>query len=185
MPKRRLLAGLGAVLVLTGGCGMDRSAANKQIVSRMIDARKFDRLDQLVAAEVHRRSGAAPGLRLENLEQFKAFLRQDAAAVPDALQQIAFLLAEDDLVAANATYPGTQQGAFGSFPPSGRRFELPFIAVLRLEAGKVTEMWVEWDNLRVLGQLGHFPPPAAALAATRFNSGRIRPSRTNISRCRA
>jgi hypothetical protein len=29
----------------------------------------------------------------------------------------------------------------------------------RFENGKVAEMWVTWDNLAALMQLGHFPPP--------------------------
>jgi hypothetical protein len=32
------------------------------------------------------------------------------------------------------------------------------MSILRLEGGKIVEMWVEWDNLNILTQLGHFPP---------------------------
>ncbi len=31
--------------------------------------------------------------------------------------------------------------------------------IFRLEDGKIAEMWVTWDNLSALMQLGHFPPP--------------------------
>jgi predicted ester cyclase len=48
----------------------------------------------------------------------------------------------------------------GPFPPSGRDLEIPFIGLLRIEDGKIAEIWVEWDNLNALAQLGHFPPPA-------------------------
>ncbi|NIT61864.1 MAG: ester cyclase, partial [Aliifodinibius sp.] len=27
------------------------------------------------------------------------------------------------------------------------------------EEGKIAELWVEWDNLAMLQQLGHYPPP--------------------------
>jgi hypothetical protein len=36
---------------------------------------------------------------------------------------------------------------------------LPFIGILRIEDGKVAEIWVEWDNLYALAQLGHLEPP--------------------------
>ena len=50
----------------------------------------------------------------------------------------------------------------GPFPPSGYAIDLKFIRILRVEDGKIAEIWVEWDNLAVLTQLGHFPPPGAA-----------------------
>lgn len=32
------------------------------------------------------------------------------------------------------------------------------MGILRIEEGKIAEIWVEWDNLNALTQLGHFPP---------------------------
>ena len=62
-------------------------------------------------------------------------------------------------MALQASYSGNQMGAFGPFPPSGKPLDLTFMAILRLEDGRIAEMWVEWDNLSALAQLGHFPPP--------------------------
>lgn len=158
-------ASLTAVVVmaaLTFGCAPDTASQNKETVRRMIEAvnaRDFDALDQLIASDVHRHSGATAGVTVGNLDQFKAFLRRDLAAVPDAQQEIQFMLAEDDRVAVYVIYRGTQQGQFGPFPPSNKSLELPFIGILRLADGKIAEMWVEWDNLNALTQLGHFPPP--------------------------
>jgi hypothetical protein len=42
--------------------------------------------------------------------------------------------------------------------PDATQVELPFIGILRLAEGKIAEIWVEWDNLNALSQLGHFPP---------------------------
>jgi predicted ester cyclase len=47
----------------------------------------------------------------------------------------------------------------GPFPPGGKRVELPFMAILRIEDDKIAEMWVEWDNVSILTQLGHLPDP--------------------------
>lgn len=159
----------GALLCLMAGCATDQTESNKEIVRGMAEAvneRDFDALDELVAEDVHRHSAATPGVTVENLDQFKEFLRQDLAAVPDAQQEINMILAEDDLVAAHLTYRGTQTGQMGPFPPSGKPLEIPFIGILRIEDGKIAEMWVEWDNLSALMQLGHFPPEAEETAAS-------------------
>ncbi len=33
------------------------------------------------------------------------------------------------------------------------------MAILRIEDDKIAEMWVEWDNVSILTQLGHLPDP--------------------------
>jgi predicted ester cyclase len=134
------------------------------VVRTMIDAvnrRDFDALDSVVAKNVQRHSGATPGVQVRNLAEFKDFLRQDLAAVPDAQQEINLIFGCGSMVALHATYRGTQTGAMGLFPPSGRKIELPFIALLRVENARIAEMWVEWDNLTALTQLGHIQPPGA------------------------
>ena len=141
------------------------AATPKDVVLRMIEAvnqRDFDALDAVMAPNVRRHCAATPDVKVENLEQFKAFLHQDFAAVPDAKQSVNLIFAADDMVAVHVTYQGTQTGQMGPFPPSGRKLQLPFIGLLRLENGKIAEIWVEWDNLSALTQLGHFPPPAEA-----------------------
>jgi hypothetical protein len=35
-----------------------------------------------------------------------------------------------------------------------------YLAIYRLEGGRVAEAWAEWDNLSGLAQLGHYNPPA-------------------------
>lgn len=133
----------------------------EQVVRQMaaaINAREFDRLDDLVAPDVRRHSGATPGLVVDNLEQFKAFLKQDLASVPDARQELDFMFSCGNMVAARVVYRGHQSGPMGPFPPTGKPFEVPFLSILRIEGGKIAEMWVEWDNLNALGQLGHLKP---------------------------
>lgn len=151
-----------ALAFVVAACAVDQTEVNKATVRAMteaINARDFDALDTLVAADVQRHSAATPDVTVENLDDFKEFLRQDLAAVPDAQQEINLMLAEGDLVAGHLTYRGTQTGQMGPFPPSDKALELPFIGILRIEDGKVAEIWVEWDNLSALTQLGHVAAP--------------------------
>jgi steroid delta-isomerase-like uncharacterized protein len=172
MPMLRVLMFvIVATTVVTGGPTATPGAdddANAAIVRTMTDAvnrRDLDALDAVVAPDVVRHSAATAGVTVRSLEDFKAFLRSDFATVPDSVIEVRHLIAQGDLVAVHAVYSGTQQGPMGPFPPTGKRVEGPFLSFLRIEDGKIAEMWVEWDNLSMLTQLGHLPPPAASPAA--------------------
>jgi len=159
-----VLAVAAAGLVAAACATDDASDRNERIVLAMIEAvneRDFDALDAVVATGMRRHSAATPDVKVESLDDFKAFLEADLATFPDSRMTVNQLVADDEMVAVHATYAGTQQGPMGPFPASGNRMELPFMGMLRIEDGKIAEMWVEWDNLNALTQLGHFPPPGA------------------------
>jgi len=138
-----------------------REVSNKEVVLRFTDAvnsRDLEALDELITENFVRQSQATPDVQVENREQFKEYLRQNAETFPDEKIEIEQLVAEGDLVAFRGTYKGTQAGQMGPFPPSGEEMELEIAGMFRLEAGKLAELWITWDNLAALAQLGHFPP---------------------------
>lgn len=156
-------------LILTGAFVPSLAAQtveerNKAMVRAMVEAinaRDLDALDDLMAEDLVRRSQSTAAIEVKSLADFKAFLRSDFAAVPDSRQECPIMIAEGDHVATWCRYTGTQQGALGPFPPTGKPLSLDFAGVLRLEDGKIAEMWVVWDNLTALTQLGHLPAPGA------------------------
>lgn len=155
-----------STLMLFGACAPGGPPPAETVVLAMIDAvnaRDFDALDTLVAADVRRYSGATPDVQVRSLDNFKAFLHADLAGVPDAHQEVNQVFSSGDMVAVHVTYSGTQTGQMGPFPPSGLPIDLPFIGLLRVANGKIAEIWVEWDNLNILTQLGHFPPAGVML----------------------
>ncbi|NIP83299.1 MAG: hypothetical protein GWM90_30375, partial [Gemmatimonadetes bacterium] len=122
-----LVLGLGIPVQVAGQ--EEREEANKRLVRAFVQAindRDFDALDDLVAEDLVRHSPSTPGLIVRSREDFKAFLREDVAAVPDSKQTIRMMVAEGDMVAGWNTYAGTQTGAMGPYPPSGKRVELDF-----------------------------------------------------------
>jgi len=125
----------------------------------LTNQRDLASLETVVAENVLRHSDATPGVVVTSLDEFKAFLETDFASIPNSVMDIDMIFSAGDKVAVRAHYSGTQTGQMGPFPPSGKTVRLVFIGILRIENDKIAEMWVEWDNVSVLTQLGHLPPP--------------------------
>ncbi len=139
-----------------------QSDKNKVIAQEMIDAinnKDYDILDNLIASDIIRHCQATPNVNIRSLAEFKEFLKGDAKVFPDSHITTEMLIAEGDKVAGYFTYSGTQEGAMDPFPATGKKADLKYLGILRFEDGKIVEMWVEWDNMAFLTQLGHFPPP--------------------------
>ena len=148
-----------AVCSLT--CRADE-AGNVRIVTAMIEtinSRYLGALDALVSRDVVRHSAATPGVVVTSISEFRAFLEADISTIPHSVQEIDIIFGSGEYVAIRARLIGTQIGPMGPFPASGNKLELPFMGILGIEDDKIAEMWVEWDNLNALTQLGHFQPP--------------------------
>lgn len=95
---------------------------------------------------------------MRSREEFIALQRGFMTTFPDQHVRLEQMIAEGDHVAVRAIYTGTQSGPMGDFPASGNKVDGPFIAFFRIESGKIAELWVEWDNVAMLTQLGVLPP---------------------------
>lgn len=164
MTIRLMLLVLGGVLANAGISVAGTPTENKALVEEFVavgNARDYDRLGDIVAETFVRHCQATPGLVISNLGQFRAFMEADVRVFPDSRVEVQQWVAEGDRVAVWATYSGTQEGAMGPFPPSGKKMVLEFGAIFRVENDKIAELWVTWDNVAALSQLGHFPPAGA------------------------
>lgn len=140
---------------------MPKETEHKSIFQRFIEAineQNLDALNGLVHPHFVRHSRATAPLEIRSLEDFKAFLRKDREIFPDEHVDVLMTVVEGDKVAAYLALTGTQEGPIGSYPPSGRKVDVRFLTILRFESSKIAEMWVEWDNLNLLTQLGHVSP---------------------------
>jgi len=158
---KHYLSGVLLTIIVALPCMADETK-NMRVATAMMDtinARNLDALDEFVATDVVRHSAATAGVVVTNLSEFKAFLETDFATVSDSVQKIDVIFGGGEYVAVRARYVGTQDGPMGPFPASGKKLELPYNGILRFENGKIVEIWVEWDNLFALTQLGHYPPP--------------------------
>ena len=139
------------------------TAEMKELVRRLeqaMNARRLDDLDAVIAPDFVRHCQATPQLDVRSLEQFKEFLRQDAASFPDNVQTFTHIVAEGDEIGIWATYEGTHTGPLGPFPATGKKANFDFAGVFRVADGRLSEFWITWDNMTILTQLGLLPASA-------------------------
>jgi len=135
--------------------------ANKQLVrdfNDLTNAADWEGLAKIVAPDFRRHSAATMGPPVTSRDQFIELQKGFLTTFADQKVEFQQIIAEGDLVAVLATYSATQTGPMGDFPATGKRVTAPILALFRIEAGQIAELWVEWDNLGMLVQLGLFPP---------------------------
>jgi steroid delta-isomerase-like uncharacterized protein len=163
MRKEKTFAAV-VLMILSVGCQPDHAndlEANKNLVRRFIEisnATEWDRLNEIVVPDFQRHSTATAGPPVRSLEAFVALQESFLATFPDQRVRLDNIIAEGDYVAIRAAYLGTQSGPMGDLPATGKSVDGPFIAFFRIDSGKIAELWVEWDNVAMLNQLGLLPP---------------------------
>lgn len=115
---------------------------------------KLDVIDQIVAPNFVDHNPNNPTHDRAGLMQFVKMMR---TAFPDVSAKVVDLIGEGDRVAARITITGTHLGDFMGMPPSGKRFEIGCIDIVRCVDGKALEHWTEADDLGMLKQLGALP----------------------------
>jgi predicted ester cyclase len=117
--------------------------SNKQLVHRLVDdvinARRFDLLDELAAERL------APKLRTA----FDQFL----AAFPDWHQTVVELVEERDTVVARFRCTGTQATAWQGIAATGRSMDIDEVSFIRIRDGRIAGMWGledTWTRIRQL-----------------------------------
>jgi steroid delta-isomerase-like uncharacterized protein len=123
------------------------------------NARDHGALREIVTPDFVRHCPATPDVAVTSADDLIRFLEADAASFPDNKVTLIELVAEADHVAFWGTYTGTQHGPMRPFPPSGKRIACEFGGIFRIEGDRLAEVRLTWDNLGVLVQLGHLPPP--------------------------
>jgi predicted ester cyclase len=141
-----------------------RVEANKATVKRMLDrltAGDVDGfVDGLAPGYVRHCQAMPPGMEeIHGPEAMRQWLRGNQLAFADYEERLERLVAEGDFVSWRSVGTGTQSGALGPFPPTGRRMSIVIIGMHRFEGSKIAETWTAWDNLAVLRQLALMPGP--------------------------
>ena len=105
----------------------------------------------------------ARGVTLKGPHEFVDYLRTNwVAAFSDAaITEVDYIEAASHLV-VHFTGTGTNDGAFGPMPRTGRRIATPFCETMRFNAaGQIVSGSLYYDQVTILVQLGHMEPPPA------------------------
>ena len=102
-------------------------------------------------AVVHINGSPEPNL---NVDGFKQMISGLLVAFPDLRCTVDDQIVAGDKVATRWTAEGTNSGAFGPVPATGRRVRINGLVLDRVAAGKVVERWEQWDQMGMMQQLG-------------------------------
>jgi len=137
------------------------SQANKALVHRWFEEvwnkGRESAIDELLAP-----SGIAHGIgqgeaTLHGPSEFKLFVRNLRASLPDVHITIEDIVAEGDKVTVRVLLEGTHQGEGLGVSPTGRRVRVAGIILVRVANGQIVEGWNSWDQLGLLRQIGALP----------------------------
>jgi steroid delta-isomerase-like uncharacterized protein len=88
-------------------------------------------------------------------DAYLAIIKSCHDGFPDSnIVQVDELLAEGDRVFVRWRWTGTHQADFLGVPASGKRIDVLGEDVIRIQDGRITDVWPLFDPLRVLLQIG-------------------------------
>lgn len=96
---------------------------------------------------------------LQGSAALKQFVLMYRSALPDLHLTIEEQIAQGDTVAARWTARGTHQGDLMGIPPTGKQLTVTGMTFSRAANGKFVEIWINFDALGMLQQLGVVPVP--------------------------
>ncbi len=138
-------------------------ARNKAVVRRLFDeiwnGRRFEAIDELYASDYVADYRPYAPLRTGR-DSVRDMVERAWLTMPDYHEELLAMVAEGDTVAVHLRISGTQLGAWGPIPPTGRRLEFDEMIMLTFnDSGQVVHQRGIVDNLAGLRQAGVMPTP--------------------------
>lgn len=133
---------------------------NRELIRRYTEEvfvnRNYAVIDEVMAEEIDYFNPALPG-EISSPDEFKGAVQMIHSAFPDLGASVEDIVAEGSKVATRTREWGTHKGAFGDVPPTGNSFDVQAINIYRIERGKINGVWVQFDSLSMMQQLGLAP----------------------------
>ena len=131
----------------------------RQFVDRAFNDGKLEAADEYVAEDFVRHDPAAADV--VGRDEYKKFIEMNRTAFPDYHESIENIITQDDTVMYRWRLRGTQEGEIMGVEPTGKEVDVTGMVEMRIEDGKITEMWGNFDALGMLEQLGAVPEQTA------------------------
>jgi predicted ester cyclase len=137
---------------------------NKQIVLRFKKNQGTPQMPQVekevLAPHYNRARGGnlhlANNARGEDMAHPGLYLRN---AIPDRVDVIERVIADNDRVGLLFRVTGTHRGGFFGIAPTGKKLDVHEVALIRIENGQMVEGWFMMDEVALLQQMGAKLPP--------------------------
>lgn len=138
-------------------------AANRLIGRRVLlemwGAGDLSVADELYAPDYVDHVGRGPEAgRVVGAEGIKQAVRLFRAAFPGLKYVVEEQIAERDLVWSRFSATGTHLGSFLGMAPTGKTVAYTGMDLNRIGRGRIVELWVNYDALALLQQVGLVPP---------------------------
>jgi steroid delta-isomerase-like uncharacterized protein len=148
------------VLLCSSGLAANQQEKNKAVAKRVFteifNQNKFE-----VAEEIYAKDFVNHGVHQDvGLKEDQDAARGWKQAFPDLVMTVDKMVAEGDLVTVLWSGRGTNTGTGNGIPATGKKIEGRGITIWRIVDGKIREEWSEFDQLRLMQQLGLVPSTA-------------------------
>jgi steroid delta-isomerase-like uncharacterized protein len=133
------------------------SSDNKQIARRFMDEcwsqGKLEAVRELVSNGCSYHDPVFPSLT-SGEENIKRHISTCRSGFPDLTFTTDDTIAERDEVVIHWTARGTHKGQFLGMSPTNRKATVSGTSIFRIEGGKITEQWSDWNLMTLMEQLG-------------------------------
>lgn len=130
---------------------VDIKQAHRKLVEEAYGKGRLEAFDEVCDPAVRSHDPVAGDGDLRKAKQDCAMYR---SAFSDLRCTVLLQIAEGDLVATHWRMTGTNDGALMGIGPTGAKCTVEGISFGRFRGGKQVEVWVQWDGLGLMRQLG-------------------------------
>jgi steroid delta-isomerase-like uncharacterized protein len=130
---------------------------NKQIVQRLMDEcwnqGKLNVVSELLSDNCRFHDPVFPTLT-SGAQNMRTHIETCRNAFPDLKFTTDDTIAERNEVVIHWTARGTHKGPFLGMQPTNRQAEVTGTSIYRIDGGKITESWANWNLMSMMEQLG-------------------------------
>jgi steroid delta-isomerase-like uncharacterized protein len=136
------------------------SAEKRRAVARRVFEEIFNQGKYDVADEIYASDFVNHGVTRDvGLKEDQEAARGWRSAFPDLRMKVDKTLVDGDYVTVLWSGEGTNTGEGNGLPATGKKLKGRGITIWRISGGKIREEWSEFDQLRIMQQLGLMPAP--------------------------
>jgi steroid delta-isomerase-like uncharacterized protein len=157
--KRALLLLLLGAASFSSPLSAETADKRKAVAQRVFDE-IFNQGGFEVADEIYAKDFVNHGVTRDiGLKEDQDAARGWRAAFPDLKTKVDKVLVDGEFVTILWSGEGTNTGEGNGLPATGKKLKGRGITIWRISGGKIREEWSEFDQLRILQQLGLMPIP--------------------------